>query len=92
MMHGHGKMGATPVFNAARRSDANARSSVPHLSFFFFLMDSHQLGSNSHRTRPIRLESGRIGRIGAYRLAAETDRNRPKLSLNHIRTAEIGFE
>ena len=71
-------------------------------SVWVFFLDSRWLGSNLHRlgfdscrTGPIRLESGRIGRIKSYWPAAKTGRNgweRLKSALNYARTAEIGFE
>ena len=66
-------------------SDAAAHASVPRLRFFFFFfhifaptrLDSHRLSFDSRQTGPIRPKSGRICRIGSYRLATETGRNQP---------------
>ena len=48
---------------------------MAYLSFFFFLIDSHLLSSDSHQTWQIQPELGCTGRIILYRPAAETDRN-----------------
>ena len=86
MVHGRGKMGTTPVTNAAQRaSNAATSTSVPHLSFFiilfyfyFFLIYGFTLTrADSRRTRPIRPELGGIGRRPKLIETAETGRNRP---------------
>ena len=74
MMHGHGKMGATPVFNAARRSDANACSSVPHLSFFFF----NGFTPTRLQFSPNQANSARIGSYRPNRSISTSGRNWPK--------------
>ena len=60
MMHGHGKMGVAPVFDAARHSDANAHTSVPHLSFFVFNgFTPTRLQSSPNQANSARIESYR---------------------------------
>ena len=61
------------------RPNAVTRASVLCLSFFFFFFssDSCRLSFNSHWTRLIWPESGRISHIRSYQPATETSRNRP---------------
>ena len=89
--HGRGWGGAAPA------SDAVARASVQHLSFFFF-SDSCRLGSicpdvarfvpNRLRFAPNRADSAKIGPYRPYRVVLADGR----YGRNRSETAEIGLE
>ena len=75
---------------------------VPHLSsffiylflyyYYFIFMVSCQLGFYSRRFVPNRDFSVQIKLYRPNRVVSAGDWNRPKLALNHARTAKIGFE
>ena len=83
-MHRHGNMVAALASNSVTREQRRCLCVGAALEFFFFFLliraDSTSTCPDLRRTWLIRLESGRIGRIGAYRPMAEidqNDRNRP---------------
>ena len=87
-MHRRGNMVAAPASNAVTREQRRCLcvGAVLEIFFFYFFLflliraDSTSTCPDLRRTWLIRLESGRIGRIGAYRPMAEIDqnnRNRP---------------